>query len=87
MLVAQGTHGQVDGSSGHPTRLIGSHERCHVRYLRERHNPSRVGHASEIPLELLSIQLDQRHTHNLRIRNPDGVERNIDAARLIDHGL
>ena len=37
--------------------------------------------------ELLDIQLDQRHTQNLRIGDPDGVERDIDAARLIDHGL
>jgi hypothetical protein len=36
--------------------------------------------------ELLDIQLDQGHT-NLRIRDPDRVERDIDAARLVDHGL
>jgi hypothetical protein len=36
--------------------------------------------------ELLDIQLHQRHTHDPGIRDPDGVERDIDAARPIDHG-
>jgi|RhiMetdeSRZDD1v2_1073273.scaffolds.fasta_scaffold339196_3 hypothetical protein len=36
---------------------------------------------------MLDIQLDQRHTQNLRTWDPDRVERDIDAARLIDHGL
>jgi hypothetical protein len=37
--------------------------------------------------ELLEIQVDQWHTQNLRIRDPDRVERDIDAARLTDDGL
>jgi hypothetical protein len=36
--------------------------------------------------ELLDIQLDQGHT-NLRIREADRVERDIDAASLVDHQL
>jgi hypothetical protein len=37
--------------------------------------------------ELLDIQLGQRDTQNLRVRDADRVERDIDATRLIDHGL
>jgi hypothetical protein len=51
-LVIQASHGQVDGSSGHATRLIGSHEDRHVRHLLERHEPSRMGLACE---ELLPL--------------------------------
>jgi hypothetical protein len=51
-LVVQGSHGQVDGSSSHPARLIGSHEDRHVCHLLECHKPSRVGPACEQLLEL-----------------------------------
>jgi Transposase DDE domain len=44
-LVVQAPHAQVDDRSGHPARLIGSHEDRHVRHLRERRKPSRVGPA------------------------------------------
>jgi hypothetical protein len=37
--------------------------------------------------ELLDIQIGQTDIPNLRIRDADCVERDIDAARLIDHGL
>ena len=37
--------------------------------------------------ELLDIQLDQRDTEKLRIGDADRVERDVDAARLVDHGL
>src|SRR5258708_24931019 len=37
--------------------------------------------------ELLDIQLDQRDTQSLRIPDPGRVERDIDATRLVDHGL
>ena len=36
--------------------------------------------------ELLDIQLDQRHPQNLRVRDADRVERDVDAARPVDHG-
>jgi NAD(P)-dependent dehydrogenase (short-subunit alcohol dehydrogenase family) len=36
---------------------------------------------------LLDSQLNQRHTQKLRTRDPDRVERDVDAARLVDHGL
>src|SRR6266851_213898 len=42
----------LDGRSRHPARLIGSHEDRHVCHLLKRHDPSRVGHAGEVPLEL-----------------------------------
>jgi hypothetical protein len=66
----------------------------HPRFIRD-HPPGRQARGQEVRRsvgrdrqgELLDIQLDQRHTHNLRIRDPDRVERDIDAARLIDHGL
>ena len=51
-LVIQAAHGQIDSSSRHPARLAGSHEDRHVRRLRERHKPSRVGPACEQLLEL-----------------------------------
>jgi short chain dehydrogenase len=51
-LVIQAPHGQVDGSSRHPARPIGSHEGCHARHLGERHQPSRVGPACEQLLPL-----------------------------------
>jgi hypothetical protein len=44
-LVVQAPHAQVDDRSSHPARLIGSHEDRHVRHLRERRKPSRVGPA------------------------------------------
>src|SRR5713101_2926299 len=47
VLVVQASHGQVDRSSRHPARLIGSHEDRHVSHLLERHKPSRVGPACE----------------------------------------
>ena len=37
--------------------------------------------------ELLDVQLDQRHAQDLRVRDADRVERDVDAARLVDHGL
>ena len=37
--------------------------------------------------ELFDPQLDQRDTQNLRTRDADRVERDIDAARLVDHRL
>ena len=59
------------------------------------HPPSRQAYGQEVRHsvgrdrqgELLDIQLYQRHTQNLRIRDPNRVERDIDAARLFDHGL
>jgi hypothetical protein len=77
----------------HPRVLCsGGHD--HARFIRD-HSPGR--HACDQKVrrrvgrdrqgELLDIQLDQRHTQNLRTRDPDRVERNIDAARLLDHGL
>src|SRR5258708_25283850 len=51
-LVIQAAHGQVDGSSRHPARLVGRHEDRHVCHLLEPHDPPRVGHASEVALEL-----------------------------------
>src|SRR5262249_27100086 len=37
--------------------------------------------------ELLDLQVNQRHTDNLRIRDADRVERDIDATRLTRYGL
>ena len=37
--------------------------------------------------ELLGTQLDQRHADDLRIRDPDGVERDIDTTGFLDHRL
>ena len=37
--------------------------------------------------ELLDVQLDQRHAQDRRVRDPDRVERDVDPARLVDHGL
>src|SRR5262245_8177884 len=45
--VVQASHGQVDGRSRHPARLVGSDEHRHVCHLRECHEPSRVGPACE----------------------------------------
>jgi hypothetical protein len=35
----------------------------------------------------LEVQLDQRHPQNLPVRDPDRIERDVDAARLVDHRL
>jgi hypothetical protein len=51
-LVIEAAHGQVDGCSRHPARLVGRHEDRHVSHLLERHEPSRVGPACE---ELLPL--------------------------------
>ena len=37
--------------------------------------------------ELLDIQLDQRYAHDPRVRDPDRVERDVDTACRVDHGL
>jgi hypothetical protein len=37
--------------------------------------------------KLLDVQIDQGHTLQRRVRDADRVERDIDAPRLIDHGL
>ena len=39
------------------------------------------------PRELLDVQLDQRDADDLRVRDADRVERDVDAARLLDHRL
>jgi hypothetical protein len=70
----------------------GGHD--HPRFVRN-HPPGRHACGQEVRRrvgrdrqgELLDIQLDQRHTQNLRPRHPNRVERDIDAARLINHGL
>ena len=36
---------------------------------------------------MLDSQLDQRDVQNVRTRDADRVERDVDAARLADHGL
>src|SRR5262245_65315850 len=51
-LVVQAAHGQIDGSSRHPARLIGSHENRHVSHLGERHKPSWMGSVCEDLLPL-----------------------------------
>src|SRR6266511_623226 len=51
-LVVEAPHAQVDDSSSHPARLIGSHEDRHVGHLRERRKPSRVGPACAQLVEL-----------------------------------
>src|SRR5262249_37794840 len=51
-LIVQAAHGQVDGGSRHPARLIRRHKGGHVRQLLERHEPSRVGLAGERLLPL-----------------------------------
>src|SRR5215510_233657 len=51
-LVVEAPHAQVDDSSGHPARIIGSHEDRHVGHLRERRKPSYVGPACDQLVEL-----------------------------------
>src|SRR5260370_23776027 len=51
-LVSHAPHGQVDGRSSHPARLVGRHEDRHVCHLLERHDPSRVSPVCEVILEL-----------------------------------
>jgi RNA polymerase sigma-70 factor (ECF subfamily) len=43
----------------------------------------RRGVARDRQRELVDIQLDQRDTHNLRIRDPGRVERDINAAKFV----
>src|SRR5690348_8035719 len=51
--VVQAAHGQVDGGTGNPARLVGGQEAGRVRHCLEGHEPPRVGPARAELLELL----------------------------------
>jgi hypothetical protein len=66
----------------------------HPRLVRD-HPPTRQACGQEVRPrlgrdregELLDIQLDQRYAHDPRVRDPDRVERDVDTACRVDHGL
>ena len=52
-LIIQAAHGQIDGRSRQPARLVGGDESGHIRHLLNRHEPPRVRSARQHRLPLL----------------------------------